>query len=73
MEEETRPTLSLGDRAQLGLVWFVVGGIALAVVTIVPAAIVGFAVEPFHRFVYLSALVVGIGGAIYGRYPPGLS
>jgi hypothetical protein len=54
-------------------VWFVVGGVAIAIITTIPAAIVGFADVPFRQFVSLSALVVGIGGAIYGRYPPGLS
>jgi hypothetical protein len=70
---ETRQTLSWRDRVTLCLVWFVVGGSAIAIITTIPAAIVGFADALFRQFVALSALVVGVGGAIYGRYPPGLS
>lgn len=70
--EEVRNRPSWSDRAKAGFVWFMVGGFGLGIVTVIPAAIVGFSGEPFHRFIYLSAIVVGIGGAIYGRCPPGL-
>jgi Sigma-70 factor, region 1.1 len=58
-----------GERAQAGLAWFVVGGIAVALVTLIPAHIVGYREFKYEQFVHLCALVIGIGGAIYGRMP----
>jgi hypothetical protein len=64
---DRKPTLQ--DRAVAGLVWFLAGGFGLALVTMTPAYIVGFDDAHYHRFVYLSASIVGLIGAIYGRIP----
>lgn len=71
MKEKTNETITWGDRFKMGFMWFLFGGIALALITLIPASIVGLVDEPFRRFVTISALFVGIAGAIYGRYPPG--
>lgn len=65
------PRPSLSTRFLIGLVWWIVAGFAILTITAIPAYIVGFAYHPrYAQFIYLSALIVALGGAIYGRYPP---
>lgn len=68
-ETVTRRKPTVEDRVVAGVVWFLVGGFALALVTMTPAYIVGFDDARYHRFVYLSASIIGLIGAIYGRIP----
>ena len=67
----SQPTI--GDRIKMAAAWFVVGGVVLAAVTAIPAGIIGFEEIQYKQLVSWSALIVGIGGAIYGHYPPPFS
>jgi Sigma-70 factor, region 1.1 len=60
--------LGVGQRAKAGLVWFLVGGFAIGLVTVIPAIIVGFH-NRYGQFVYLCGLIFGIAGFVYGRIP----
>lgn len=65
--------ITLGERIKIAAAWFIVGGFVVALVTAIPAAIIGLHEIESRQLVSWSALVIGIGGAIYGRYPPPFS
>lgn len=72
MDEGNRE--ALGPRAgrlfKLWLVWSLVGAFAVAAVTILPATLIlGLGQRDVGMLAYWSGMVIGVGGAIYGRYP----
>lgn len=72
-DEPGTPPLSLRDRLIIGASWFFMGGMAFCLIAVIPAAITGLAEHrQFFPFIHWAALVLGIGGAIYGKYPPGV-